>query len=255
MKRFRTKATLAAAALFLFAIPARADRMALWTIVHEKCVPNLRAGEGPSPCESVDLSQGEDKGVALLKDRNGVSQFLAIPTRRITGIEDPLAIAPDAPNVFAFAWNAGRPAVEARLHHVLPREAVAVAINSQYVRSQDQLHLHIDCLDADVGAALADYKDGLDAEWRVMTVALKGRHYWARRLASKDFSGAAPLRLLADGLEGAKDHMGLQTLVAVGATFASEPGFILLADHAELTGGGHGEDLQDHECKGFAAAR
>lgn len=173
---------LFAAVFALFAAaPAYADRMALWTIVHEQCVPHLRAGEGPKPCESVDLAQGEDNGVALLKDRNGVAQYLAIPTRRVTGIEDPQLLAPDAPDYFAFAWAARR-AVEARLDHPLPREAVGVAVNSAFARSQDQLHLHVDCMDKEVVAALASYQDALDDRWRVMTVALKGRHYWARRL-------------------------------------------------------------------------
>jgi len=49
--------------------------------------------------------------------------------------------------------------------------------------------------------------------------------------------------------------MGLETLIAVGATFAGRPGFVLLADHAELAAGGHGEDLQDHDCKVATAAR
>ncbi len=240
-------ATIATAFALLAAAPAYADRMALWTIVHEQCVPHFRAGEGPKPCESVDLSQGEDKGVALLKDRNGVAQFLAIPTRRVTGIEDPLVLAPDAPNYFALAW-AARSALEARLPRALPREAVAIAVNSQFARSQDQLHLHIDCVDKEVVDALGAYKDALDDQWRVMTVALKGRRYWARRLDSADLSDAAPFRLLAEGVEGAMDHMGLETLVAVGATFGGKPGFVLLADHAELAAGGHGEDLQDHDC-------
>ncbi len=122
--KMRVAYALAAAFALLAAAPAYADRMALWTIVHEQCVPHFRAGEGPKPCESVDLSQGEDKGVALLKDLHGVAQFLAIPTRRVTGIEDPLVLAPDAPDYFAFAW-AGRSALEARLSRALPREASA----------------------------------------------------------------------------------------------------------------------------------
>ncbi len=248
-KRFPMRSALLAAAL-LAAAPARADRMALWTIVHEQCVPHVNAGEAPKPCQNVDLSHGEEKGAALLKDLRGVAQYLAIPTGRVTGIEDPLLLAPDAPNYFAYAW-ANRAALEAKLGRALPREAVGVSINSQFSRSQDQFHLHVDCMDKDVAAALAGYKDALDDQWRVMTVALKGRRYWARRLDSADLTDAAPFRLLADGLEGAKDHMGLETLIAVGADFAGKPGFILLADHAELLGGGHAEDLQDHDCKGL----
>ena len=41
---------------------------------------------------------------------------------------------------------------------------------------------------------------------------------------------------------------GNNPLAVVGARFSGQPGFILLADHAELSQGGHAEDLQDHDC-------
>ena len=81
-----------------------------------------------------------------------------------------------------------------------------------------------------------------------MTVPLEGRVYFARRLDSADLSDVAPLRLLADGVEGASAHMDDYSLAAVGATFDGKPGFILLADQFSLEGGGHAEDLQDHDC-------
>jgi CDP-diacylglycerol pyrophosphatase len=42
--------------------------------------------------------------------------------------------------------------------------------------------------------------------------------------------------------------MGAYSLAAVGATFDGKPGFVLLADHFSLEGGGHVEDVQDHDC-------
>ena len=173
--------------------------------------------------------------------------MLAIPTRRITGIEDPQMLAPDAPNVFADAWKA-KALLEERLGHPLPREAVALTINSKWARSQDQLHVHIDCLAKPVGEALAEYRPALDDRWRAMMVPLQGRVYFARRLESADLSDAEPLKLLADGLEGARAHMDAYTLAAIGATFDGKPGFVLLADSFSLAGGGHAEDLQDHDC-------
>ena len=173
--------------------------------------------------------------------------MLAIPTRRITGIEDPQMLAPDAPNVFADAWKA-KALLEARLGRALPREAVALTINSKWARSQEQLHVHVDCLAKPVAEALAADRSALDDRWRAMTVALKGRVYFARRLDSADLSDSEPLKLLAAGLEGAKAHMDAYTLSAVGATFDGRPGFILLADSFSLEGGGHAEDLQDHDC-------
>jgi CDP-diacylglycerol pyrophosphatase len=227
--------------------PARADPNALWRIVHGECVPHVEAGLGPRPCERVDLDGGVEQGVAILKDLVGVSQMLAIPTWRITGIEDPQMLAPGAPPVFAVAWAAKR-LVEERLHRTLPREAVGLAINSAWARSQDQFHVHVDCMAIPVVKAPAEYASALDGVWRAMTVPLHGRIYFARRVDSPDLVDVAPLKLLADGLEGARAHMGAYSLAAVGATFAGKPGFVLLADQFSLEGGGHAEDLQDHDC-------
>jgi len=235
------------ASVSVSAAPARADPMALWRIVHDQCVPHFEAGQGPKPCESVDLNGGVEQVVAILKDLVGIAQMLAIPTRRITGIEDPQMLAPDAPPVFAVAWKA-KAFVDARLGKELPRDAVALAINSQWARSQDQLHVHVDCVAKSVADTLADYYSSLDDAWRAMTVPLHGRVYLARRLDSADLSDVQPLRLLAAGVEGASAHMGAYSLAAIGATFDRKPGFILLADQFSLEGGGHAEDLQDHDC-------
>ena len=165
----------------VFSVPARADPNALWRIVHGECVPHMEAGLGPKPCERVDLDGGVEQGVAILKDLIGVAQMLAIPTRRITGIEDPQMLAPDAPPVFADAWSA-KTLVEERLHRTLPREAVGLAINSQWARSQQQLHVHVDCIAVPVIKALAEYASAFDSQWRAMTVSLRGRIYLARRV-------------------------------------------------------------------------
>jgi CDP-diacylglycerol pyrophosphatase len=221
--------------------------MALWRIVHGACVPHFEAGEGPKPCESVDLKGGVAEGVAILKDLVGVAQMLAIPTRRITGMEDPQMLAPDAPPVFAVGWMA-KAFVDARLGKELPRDAVALAINSERARSQDQLHVHVDCVAKSVAETLADAGSALDETWRAMTVPVKGRVYLARRLDSADLQDVAPIKLLADGVEGARAHMGDYSLAAIGATFDGKPGFVLVADQFSTEGGGHAEDLQDHDC-------
>ena len=236
-----------AAALCLASSPALADRNALWNIVHNKCEPNLAAGHGPAPCDLVDTSAGEDNGFAMLKDIVGVAQYLLIPTRKVGGIEDPFLLTPEAPNYFAKAW-AERGLVDAKLGAPLPRNAMSIAINSEYARTQDQFHLHLDCLRPDVMATLAADAKTFDDTWRPMVEPLNGRIYFARRLLSEDLTDARPFQLLADGLEGAKGTMPYQTLAVVGAEFDGKPGFILLADHAELAAGGASEAIQDHTC-------
>jgi CDP-diacylglycerol pyrophosphatase len=239
---------IAIAALGIWAAqPAPADRNLLWNIVNFKCLRHLTKSEVPIPCDSVDVSTGWDRGVAYLKDFVGVARMLAIPTHRVTGIEDPVLLTPGERNYFASAW-AGRADVESRLRKELPREALAITVDSMASRSQDQLHLRIDCIDKDVAASLASYSAALDTEWRPMTIDLKGRRYWARKLESDDLSVASPFLLLADGIDGAKIDMGLWSLAAVGANFSGKPGFILLADRAEPPVGGRAEDLQDRDC-------
>jgi CDP-diacylglycerol pyrophosphatase len=247
VRAIHLQAVLALGALALSSMSARADPNALWRIVHGACVPHIEAGLGPKPCESVDLEGGVAEGVAILKDLVGVAQMLAIPTRRITGIEDPQMLAPDAPPVFTVAWSA-KTLVEARLGRTLPREAVGLAINSKWARSQDQLHVHVDCVAVPVAKALAEYASALDDQWRAMTVPLQGRVYFARRIDSADLLNVAPLKLLADGLEGARAQMAAYSLAAIGAAFDGKPGFVLLADQFSLESGGHAEDLEDHDC-------
>jgi hypothetical protein len=43
--------------------------------------------------------------------------------------------------------------------------------------------------------------------------------------------------------------MGAMSLAVVGATFGGKPGFVLLADvFFPREGGGHAEDILDHNC-------
>jgi CDP-diacylglycerol pyrophosphatase len=216
---------------------------ALWTIVHERCVPDQLRSASPRPCEIVDLAAG----YSVLKDLVGETQFLLIPTARIGGIESPELLAPDAPNYFAHAWSV-HALIGERAHRAVPRDAIALAINSIYGRTQNQLHIHIDCLRADVRAALRAHAAAIGESWSAVPAPLAGHRYLARRLADLSVS---PFRLLAEGVPGAAAAMGSHTLVLAGATFPDGgDGFYLLDGRADLASldRGSGEELQDHGC-------
>ncbi len=219
--------------LLLGSVAWAADPDALWKIVHGRCVPNAQSG-GPAPCEEVTAEW------AVLKDINGATQFLLIPTDRVTGIESPAVLAPTAPNYFAGAWDARR-YVSGRAGHMLPREDFALAINPPSARSQEQFHIHVDCIRPDMRAALHDVQVG--TQWAAMPEPLAGQRYSAIRINQQQLS-VNPFQLLAQGIPGARGSMGQYTLVLVG-----EPdGFILLAGHVGAEGTGHGEDIEDHAC-------
>jgi CDP-diacylglycerol pyrophosphatase len=219
---------------------ASADPNALWRIVHGQCVQHWEAFHSPLPCVSVD----EIHGYAILKDIVGATQFLLIPTAQITGIEDPAVLAPDAPNYFSEAWEA-RGNVEALAQRALPREDLALAINSVAGRTQNQLHIHIDCVSPEVATALALHGAAIGGSWAAFPVRLKGHEYRAMRVETLDRPRADPFELLE------RSDRARESLVVVGATFANgAPGFYLLETRADSATGnrGAGEELQDHSC-------
>jgi CDP-diacylglycerol pyrophosphatase len=222
-----------------------ADPNVLWHIVNDRCVPNQQQHDSPAPCASVDLAGG----TVVLKDIKGETQYLLLPTARVTGIEDSAILAPGAPNYFAAAWKA-RAFVDQRAGHTLPRTDIGLVINSEYGRTQNQLHIHVDCLRPDVIAALKTYGPALGTSWTAFPVSVAGESYLARMVHSADLAGINPFSLLADEVPGARADMGRWTLAAAGFETATDPDFILLAGKADLMKGDRasGEGLQDHNC-------
>jgi CDP-diacylglycerol pyrophosphatase len=226
-----------------------ANGQALWHVVHDSCVPDQQRSGRPAPCIEVSLAQGLEHGYAVLKDKHGAEQYLVMPTAQITGIEDARLLAPDAADYFADAWRA-RTYVEALIGKPMPRQDMAVSVNSPYGRSQDLLHLHVDCLTPRSVAALAAALPRVERRWSRAPFSFEGHPYYAIRLDG-EAPPANPFRVLADGLPGAAKAMSAWTLVLAGARFEDgKPGFVLLAGHADPAHGdfASGEELQDHDC-------
>jgi CDP-diacylglycerol pyrophosphatase len=222
------------------------DPNALWRLVHNVCVPDIMVFARRAPGAVVPLGAG----YAILKDPDplAATHFLLIPTARVIGIEDPVLLSPGAPNYWAQAWQARR-YVDHRAGRVLGRDELSLAVNSVYGRTQDQLHIHIDCIKPAVKVALRAHASAIGANWASFPVLLAGEPYLARRVEGSDLAGADPFRLLA-ALPEARVAMGEESLVVTGETGADgHPGFILLAGR---TGPGFGskwgEALQDHRC-------
>ena len=223
------------------------DPNTLWTVVHDFCVPNEQQYGNPAPCAAVDLTQGVERGYAVIKDPFGPTRYLLVPTRRITGIEDAALLAPDAVNYFAAAWNA-RSFVDKAVGRELPDDVLSLAVNSPLARSQNQLHIHIDCIRADVRSALARNSAEISERWTLLNTPLDtplGYHrFQAIRVMGTTLAGHDPFKLLAEGVPGARADIGKRTLVVAGMSFAGEQaGFVILADRVE-----GGSRLQDHSC-------
>jgi len=226
---------------------------ALRQIVHGQCVPDMLTNHLPSPCVAVDLKRKD----AILKDKLGKTQYLVIPTDKATGIEDPAILKPNASNYFADAWDASS-LVNQVFHRTLPRTDFAVAINSISGRSQDQLHIHVDCIQTTVKSELAQLGPEIGGTWQKLPVKLMGEEYRALWIAGAELKERNPFRLLADSLPHPAEEMGAHTLVLAGAERSGQPGFILLDGEAPplaaalssriRLGYASGEKLEDHQC-------
>lgn len=220
----------------------------LWAVV-QSCVAakkhghTLRAG-----CLSVDVKNE----VAILPGIFGRYHYLAVPTIRVTGIEDPQVKDPRLPNYWALAWSAA--------YRYLPKRAtnhvadIGLAINSVSGRTQNQLHIHIACVQPVIRQTLAADEHEIGATWAKPIIRYGTQDYRVMRVDSPTLATANPFFLLQK-LPGASDNMGLHTLVVTGATWdhGSKSGFYILDDYAHDTDagpdGGHGEDLLDENCR------
>ncbi len=217
---------------------------ALWHVIHDLCVPDKAILGFSAPCLAVDRVGG----FAVVPDPNGRTQILLTPTRRITGIESPDLLSANVPNYWRAAWNA-RQFLERRAGRTIPREDIAMAINSHNGRTQNQLHIHINCVRIEVREALKKYASRLPGGWSRFPISLFGRHYRVLRLVGEDLGNRDPFKLLAAGDEPARADMGSETLAVIGANFDGRPGFVILAardspDSPEAAA----EDLVDHGC-------
>ncbi len=217
-----------------------ADRNALWQVTN-LCVAAQERAELPFPCQSVDIQ----RGFALLKVAS--FHFLLIPTAKLVGIEGPQLLATGAPNYWEFAWEARTLLDDAGEH--LSRDDIGLAINSAQARTQDQLHIHIGCLRPDVRAALEIYERDVRKSWSRLPFGVGGHRYRIMRLEGDSLGAANPFAILADGIPGARQDMGSQTLVIAGARFrGGGSGFYVLAAHSVVGGAASGEGLLDYNC-------
>jgi CDP-diacylglycerol pyrophosphatase len=245
-RRSALLATIAMLAGLAGSVARAADPDALWKIVTNACVPHELDGSGGRPCALVDIVHG----YTVLKDLVGRTQFLMIPIARLGGIESPQLLAPGAPPYWADAW-AARVFVSARAGRTLPDDDIGLAINAVSGRSQNQFHIHIDCIRPDVRAVLRDEQTLIGEAWSPLRVPFDGHTYLARRIAQPTLDAVDPFRLLADGVPAARADMAHATLVlTVSATPSGHDDFILLADQANAVTGdrGNGEELLDHAC-------
>lgn len=226
------------------------DPDALWRLVN-RCSGSADA-DWPADCVAVWADPA--RRAVVLKDSHGRYQYLLLPLPRLTGIEDDQLRRAALPNYFALAWQA-RGFVAQALGRPVPRRYMSLALNSPYGRSQNQFHIHLDCLREDVAAALARQSAAIGPDFAALPEPLRGHRYLARRLDGAELT-ADPLHLLEQSLAG-DERIDRYSLVVAGTEDAAGPGFVVLATRFDPLSGNFasGEELQDHACGALTGAK
>lgn len=230
-----------AVAVWLWSVRANSD--ALWKIVSQQCVPNQQQHHDPAPCLEVNL----DKRSVVFKDAKGPLHTLVMPTDKITGIESPDIQKSGAPDYFSYAWQE-RDRLKKMADKPLDDRYLALAINSKYGRSQNQLHIHLACLREDVYHSLNQQVTKIGDSWQPLGVKLKGHDYLAIKVTAQILEKHTPFTILNSYVQQHKDDISKYGLAVV----VTEQGdAVLLANRLAWTDfnlGTAGEIL-DYSCK------
>lgn len=245
------RAALLAVLTFYPVVTAAGERGLLWRVV-QTCLADRALTGGPFPCLEIKLPGNDPaRGYAILRAPLENSHVILTPTVRTIGIEDPNLRTDTTPDYFHDAWLARRFVVDA-VDQPPARDDLGLAINSRVGRSQDQLHIHVDCLRPDVKASLARQASAIKANvWTRISVLPQAPRYWAMALTSVDLAGINVFSMVADGLKIDPANMDDMTIVVAGAEVRGQPGFVLMARQrvAQYRDIAHGEALLDHACR------
>jgi CDP-diacylglycerol pyrophosphatase len=217
----------------------------LWSVV-SYCSAQHQAIGLKFPCLSVEPAREGRGGYALLETPHLKSEVLLVPTTRITGIEDPRARSPLGARYWAEAWER-RDAVAQRLGRSLAWNEVGLAVNSQATRSQNQLHIHIDCVNPGLAAELSRRR--LGPRW----TELKQRYapsLWVRQVPATELGTLNPVADVAAGIAGAGARLGTMGIALLGARLPDgSDGYDLVAVRSDADSQFGAESLLDHACR------
>src|SRR5277367_50669 len=186
-------------------------RLALRQVVRA-CVADFNLTGATFPCFEVDLSGG---GNVVLRPPLS-NDLIVAPTREIVGIEDPFLQLVGAPNYFNAAWRA-RSFLKGADGRTPERDEIAVVANSAVVRTQDQLHIHVGCLNSPAKRILAAAAPNVPiGKWVRIIAVVPNTVFWGMRIRGADLSDFEPFRLAAESITDKVIPLRYLTIAAAG---------------------------------------
>jgi len=219
-------------------------RNVLWVVL-QSCI-STKALIGESfPCLVVDPGDRDVPGTAVLRAPGQKTHTVVIPTNNVIGIEDS-ELQHDAGYTYWRAALSARSFVTAALMGRLRTEDVGMAVNSAGGRSQDQLHIHLDCINMDVKSALQQMGHTIRTHWNEFPLTLAGSRFFAKRITANEASDFNPFSAVKS-LPVKNIH---SEWISFAVFSASQPGvdagLYIFAYHAPES---HAEKLLDHRCR------
>ncbi|GJD98070.1 putative CDP-diacylglycerol pyrophosphatase [Methylobacterium iners] len=225
------------------------SRNVLWTAL-QGCILAKQTLGRTFPCLAVDLGDKERPGTAVLRAPGQPTHTVVIPTAHVAGLEAPEL---QGPNGIAY-WRAAlaaRSYVTDALRGQLSLQDVGMAVNSAGGRSQDQLHIHLDCVDLSTRAALQQFGRNVTEQWSPLPVGLHGSRFFAMRIPAAKADSFNPFVALMH-LPGRQTILRATSLAVISTPQEEvNQGFYVLAYRSP---GSHAEKLLDHTCAAATGA-
>jgi CDP-diacylglycerol pyrophosphatase len=254
MARLAVRCALAVAVLVVTALAlashARAQSPSLLGSLYTEA-EQCKAGKlGNPPCLRSNVK--EENVVLQDREKTKPRACLIVPTMPVTGIEDPqtLSVA-HVRNIFELGWgwrdtcfkNAPAPGKG----KAEPDDWAGMAINSEAVRSQNQLHVHLSCLAPAVRTLVWSASPGFHAnDWKA-TVVINHHTWHARKLTSLQQAQSPFALVQSQASKNKKDdnYIGWHSLVVIGTKTGA---FFLLDGYRENGHNAVGEAMLDETC-------
>jgi CDP-diacylglycerol pyrophosphatase len=219
------------------------SRDVLWLAL-QGCLLTKKTTGRSFPCLAVDLGDKNRPGTAVLRAPGQPTHTVVMPTAAVVGLEaPPLQQAPG--NAYWKAALAARSYVVSTLKGGLSVEQVGIAVNAENGRTQDQLHIHLDCIKPNVRAALQRHSHRLREAWIGFPVRLERSYFMARRIDAAEVNSFNPFAALMQ-LPGREPDLRMTSFAIIpDAHTDRSKNFIMLAYRAPKA---HAEMLLDHSC-------
>jgi CDP-diacylglycerol pyrophosphatase len=243
-------ASIFVVSLVVFGGGDAAERRALWQVVRA-CVADYLTTGASFPCLAVTISDGIDRGSVVLRPPFGAPDTILAPTRKVVGVEDPWLQSPASPNYFAAALRAS--AFVKKPDGSGPKlDEIALAVNSRFMRTQDQLHIHIGCASPRVQRQLRLLTPSMKVgEWARLDTLVPGSELWAMRTGQSDLNGIEPFRFAAARFAVGDSDLARLMISVVGTRVANRNELVLFVanDGPQPRGGRYlAEEVVDPEC-------